>query len=39
MPHLTLEHTQNLRGAVGFDDLFERMHTILADVGIKKGEL
>ncbi|MGD8699077.1 MAG: 5-carboxymethyl-2-hydroxymuconate Delta-isomerase [Gemmatimonadales bacterium] len=38
MPHLTIEYTKNLRPAPSFDELFGRLHTVLADLaGIKPG--
>ena len=35
MPHLTLEHTENIRPTVEFEAVFRRLHTVLADAGIK----
>jgi 5-carboxymethyl-2-hydroxymuconate isomerase len=38
MPHLTIEYTNNLRPAPSFDELFGRLHAVLADLaGIKPG--
>ena len=37
MPHLTLERTGNLDDTVSFDNLFGRIHAVLAEAGIKKG--
>lgn len=33
MPHLTLEYTANIEQELYFDDLFARLHQVLADVG------
>ena len=35
MPHLTLEHTSNVRPTREFDDLFEQLHAVLAENGVK----
>ena len=35
MPHLTLEHTGNIRPTVEFQAVFRRLHSVLADAGIK----
>jgi 5-carboxymethyl-2-hydroxymuconate isomerase len=38
MPHLTLEYPANLRSNFKFDELFSRLHNVLAEVGgIAKG--
>jgi 5-carboxymethyl-2-hydroxymuconate isomerase len=37
MPHLTLEYTANIQREIEFEELFCRLHDVLADVGgIKK---
>jgi 5-carboxymethyl-2-hydroxymuconate isomerase len=33
MPHVTLEHTDNLDSPPDFDELFARVHAVLAEVG------
>ena len=33
MPHLTLEYSANLRSNFKFDELFSRLHNVLAEVG------
>ncbi len=35
MPHLTLEHTGNVDPNVEFEAVFLRLHSVLADAGIK----
>jgi len=35
MPHLTLEHTENIEPTVDFETVFLRLHSVLADSGIK----
>ena len=35
MPHLTLEHTGNIRPTVEFEAVFLRLHSVLAGAGIK----